>query len=289
MGILMAFMLGNSVPRGPGVDLRWCPLSQRIGTTSCSLTGVTVRRSLFNSMRREVRFGHQRRGQVEWSLTNSKDPTLRRMIKVLTKATSGSDLLSFLKDRNWGTPGDRRRSPRWDRLRLQQQKTHAKGLEWSGIAEQSQNGGEDPLAQKATEHVTDKVGARLKMQRQDTLEVGSEMEMLGEGEGAVGTEMPNVSPTPQETGAKLSSEEESQEVSLMLEEETEMVDESDDQYEEEEISEEKLSSEEEGPEVPFSSEEGMEMSDGNDDQLEEEGTLENPPPLPSLAEEDQEQ
>ena len=23
VGILMAFMLGNSVPRGPGVDLRW--------------------------------------------------------------------------------------------------------------------------------------------------------------------------------------------------------------------------------------------------------------------------
>jgi hypothetical protein len=129
VGILMAFMLGNSVPRGPGVDLRWCPLTHRIGTTSCALTGVTVRRSLFNLARREVRFGHQRRGQAEWSLNNKKDPTLRRMIKVLTKATSGSDLLSFLKDRNWGDPADRRRKPRWDLLRLHQHEAHARGLQ----------------------------------------------------------------------------------------------------------------------------------------------------------------
>ena len=141
VGILMAFMLGNSVPRGPGVDLRWCPLSHRIGTTSCALIGVTVRRSPFNSMRREVRFGHQRRGQVEWSLNNSKDPTLRRMVKVLTKATSGSDLLSFLKDRNWGTPGDRRRNPRWDLLRLHQHEAHTRGPERSEIVDQSQDGG----------------------------------------------------------------------------------------------------------------------------------------------------
>jgi hypothetical protein len=100
--------------------------------------------------------------------------------------------------------------------------------------------------------------------------------------------MINTSPSSREAEAKLSSEEESQEVPLNLEEETEMFDESDGQFVEEEISE-KLSSEEEGPEVPFSSEEGTEMSDGSDDQLEEEGILEDPPPLPSLAEEDQEQ
>jgi hypothetical protein len=121
VGILLAFLIGNSVARGPGVDLRWCPLTQRIGLTSCALTGVTVRRSPFNRMRRDVCFGHQRRGQTEWSLNNKKDPTLRRMIKVLRGATRGSDLLSFLKDRNWGTPGDRRRNPRWDLLRARLQ------------------------------------------------------------------------------------------------------------------------------------------------------------------------
>jgi hypothetical protein len=39
-----------------------------------------------------------------------KDPILLRMIKVLSGMTKGSDLLlSFLKDRNWGSPGDKRR------------------------------------------------------------------------------------------------------------------------------------------------------------------------------------
>ncbi len=77
--------------------------------------------------------------------------------------------------------------------------------------------------------------------------------------------------------------------SLNSEEETEMVDESEDQFEEEEISEEKVSSEEEDPEVPFSAEEETEMIDESDDQLEEEGILEDPPPLSPLTEEDQEQ
>jgi hypothetical protein len=169
------------------------------------------------------------------------------MVKVLTKSTSGSDLLSFLKDRNWGTPGDRRRNPRWDRLRLHQHE-YARGSERSEIAGQGQNGEEDPLAREETEQVIDK-----------------------------------------EAEAKPSSEEESQEVPLNSEEETEMVDESEDQFEEEEISEEKLSSVEEGPEVPFSAEVETEMIDESDDQLEEEGILEDPPPLSALTEEDQEQ
>ncbi len=76
VGVLLAFMVGNSVPRDPGVDFRWYPLTQRIGLSSCALKGVTARRSLFNSTRQEVRFDHQRQGQTEWSLNNKKDPTL---------------------------------------------------------------------------------------------------------------------------------------------------------------------------------------------------------------------
>ncbi len=198
VGILMAFMLGNSVPRVPGVDLRWCPLTYRIEITSCALIGVTVRHSLFNLRRREVRVGHQRRNQVEWSINNRKDPTLRRMVKVLTKSTSGNDLLSFLKDRNWGTPGDRRRSPRWDHLRLHQHE-HARGSERSEIAGQSQKGGEDPLDREETEQVIDKAGVRLEMQVHDTPKEGLETVMLGEGDEEVGTEMTNTSPPSQES------------------------------------------------------------------------------------------
>ncbi len=132
------------------------------------------RSSLFNLMRREVHFGHQRRDQVEWSLNNRKDPTLRRMVKVLTKATSRSDLLSFLKDRNWGTPGDRRRIPRGDLLRSQQEEAQSRGLERSELAGQSQGGGEDPRAREETEHGTDNARARLRMQVHDTLMEGME-------------------------------------------------------------------------------------------------------------------
>jgi hypothetical protein len=44
VGVLLAFMVDNSVPRVPGVDFRWCLLTQRIGLSSCALTGVTAGR-----------------------------------------------------------------------------------------------------------------------------------------------------------------------------------------------------------------------------------------------------
>jgi hypothetical protein len=161
-------------------------------------------------------------------------------------------------------------------------------LERSETAGQSQKEGEDPLARKDTDQGIDKVGARLEIQGHGTPKEELELAMLGEGEKVAGTEMTSTSPPSQEAEAKLSSEEESQEVSLNLEEETEMSNESDDQLREEEILEEELSSEEDGPVVTFSSEEGMEMSDGNDNQPEGEGTLSDSSPLPSLAEEEQE-
>ena len=46
VGVLLAFMVGNSVPRDPGVDFRWCPLTKRIGLSvcvnGCHVTSVTV-------------------------------------------------------------------------------------------------------------------------------------------------------------------------------------------------------------------------------------------------------
>ena len=173
---------------------------------------------------------------MEWSLNNKKDPTLRRMVKVLTKATSGSDLLSFLKDRNWGTPGDRRRKPRWDLLRSHQHEAHARGLERSEIAGQSQGGGEDPRAREETEHGTGEAGARLRMQVHDTFMEGTETEMLVGGEDRIGAETTNTTPSSQEREGSLSSEE-NPEVSFSSEEETDVIDESEDQFEGEGLSE----------------------------------------------------
>ena len=77
-------------------------ITQKIGITSCAVTEITIRRSPFNTTRQDLGSGHQIRGQAEWSMNNQKDPILRRMIKVLSGMTKGSDLLSFLKDRNCG-------------------------------------------------------------------------------------------------------------------------------------------------------------------------------------------
>ncbi len=131
------------------------------------------------------------------SLNNRKDPTLRRMIKVVSKATSGTDLLSFLKDRNWGTPGDRRRNPRWDLLRSYQHEAHTRGVERLEIADQNlqnQGGGQDPLVREESEHGTDEARARLRMPVDDTFMEGMETRMTGEGEDTTGTETTKITP-----------------------------------------------------------------------------------------------
>jgi hypothetical protein len=117
----------------------------------CVVTGVTIRRSPFHTTRQDVRFGHQIRGQSEWSLNNPKDPTLRRMIKVLSRITKGSDLLSFLNDRNWGSPGDKRKKPRWDLMRTDQQVPERVPVEQEGKVSPSNRAGvQDQLVNEET-------------------------------------------------------------------------------------------------------------------------------------------
>jgi hypothetical protein len=142
-------LFANSVGRveGPGVDYRWCPLTQRIGLTSCVVTGVTIRRSPVHTVRQDVSFGHQIRGQVEWSLNNPKDPTFHRMIKVLSRMTKGAIyLLSFLKDRDWGSPGDKRKKSHWDLMRADQQVPDRVTVEQKGkVSPSDREGVQDQL------------------------------------------------------------------------------------------------------------------------------------------------
>ncbi len=219
--ILLPFMLGNSVTRGPGVDFRWCPLTQRIGLTSCAVTGVTLRRSSFNLTRREVFLGHQRRGQTEWSLNNRKDPTLQRMIKVLSRVTKGSDLLSFLKDRKWGTPGDRRRKHPWDLLRVYQRELHSWGPERSETVSQVER--KEPLDREVDEKMVEEATAPP-TSLTGVLE-GEEVSTEGEREDITDTEESKMTSLYEESEGKTSTEEEGQERSLSSEGETKSADE----------------------------------------------------------------
>jgi hypothetical protein len=173
---------------------------------------------------------------VEWCLNNRKDPTLRQMIKVITKATNGSELLSFLKDRNWETPGDRRRKPRWDLLRTHQHETHERGLERLEITGQSQGGGEDPLAWEETEYGVDEARTLLTMQADDTSMEGTETNMSVGGEDTTGTETTKTTPPSEEVEGTMSSEEETLVSSSDSEEETTSTGGSEDHVEGEGIS-----------------------------------------------------
>ena len=46
IGLLMAMYIGNDIPAGEeGCGLKWCPLRNEIGTTACTVTKVTTRRT----------------------------------------------------------------------------------------------------------------------------------------------------------------------------------------------------------------------------------------------------
>jgi len=85
VGTLLAFFIGNSMSHGQGEFLRWCPVLSELGVSSCEVTQITARRGNQLPTRKQIRFGHQRKGVRGWDLSNGRDSTLRQMARVLGK------------------------------------------------------------------------------------------------------------------------------------------------------------------------------------------------------------
>ena len=101
VGALLAFIIGNGITVGQGQHLKWCPLVQVWGTTTCGIVSISAKQEAGQWERRMLTFGHQRKGDKIWHLSNHKDGVLRRMVAVLYNRDRTDSLLSLLAKPPW--------------------------------------------------------------------------------------------------------------------------------------------------------------------------------------------
>ena len=69
VGLLLVMHIGNDIPQGETRSgLKWCPFRNEIGYTSCTVTRVTVRRSVRRHYRQDIPLGVYDRKQQRWTL-----------------------------------------------------------------------------------------------------------------------------------------------------------------------------------------------------------------------------
>jgi len=107
VGTLLAFIIGNRMDQGQGKFLRSCPVFSELGVSSCEITQITARRGTRLPTRRQIRFGHQRKGIVGWDLSNGRDSTLRQMARIIVQKSDESarlfERLSAKSGKDWST------------------------------------------------------------------------------------------------------------------------------------------------------------------------------------------
>ncbi len=122
VGTLLAFFIDNSMSQGQGETLRWCPVLSELGVSSCEVTQITARRGTRLPTRKQIRFGHQRKGVMGWDLSNGRDSTLRQMVRVIVQksdestklfermsAKSGKDRSTTQRAKTWAIMHDEQR------------------------------------------------------------------------------------------------------------------------------------------------------------------------------------
>ncbi len=100
-------VIGNSMSHGQGEFLRWCPVFSELGVSSCEVTQITARRGNQLPNRKQILFGHQRKGVRGWDLSNGRDSRLRQMARVLVQKSDEStklfERLSAKNRKDWST------------------------------------------------------------------------------------------------------------------------------------------------------------------------------------------
>ena len=142
--------------------------------------------------------------------------------KVLSRATNRSDFLSFLKDRNWGSPGDRRRNPHWDLLRAHQREDQSRGMEHSETVSKVER--EEPRVQREDEETEGEVMTSSAPHTGVTVTDGEEMSKEEERGDLIDMEGRSMSSLSEEEKRRTSTDEETQEIPCDSEEEAESVD-----------------------------------------------------------------
>ena len=108
VGCVLAFYIGNEISLGPASEMKWCPLQDRVGESSCRITSITARRLHGGDSRRNVFFGSQVKGQQTRIIGDPKLTPNKHIIRLIKTGTGGSQVMSRLGEGAWKLKKGRR-------------------------------------------------------------------------------------------------------------------------------------------------------------------------------------
>ena len=104
VGLLLVMHMGNDIPRDEeGCGLKWCPIRNKLGETTCTITKVTTRRTTRGHCRQEIPLGEYDRNRQRWSLKGKTKET-SYLLKLATKGDNSSlAILNKIRTRKWNS------------------------------------------------------------------------------------------------------------------------------------------------------------------------------------------
>ncbi len=111
IGLLLAIHMGNDIPQDDeGCGLKWCPIRDKLGETTCMVTKVTSRRTTRGHCRQEIPMGLYERNRQRWTFKDKTKET-SYLLKLATKGDNSSlSILNKIRTRKWNSAPPNSRS-----------------------------------------------------------------------------------------------------------------------------------------------------------------------------------
>ena len=104
VGLLLTIHIGNDIPTDEdGCGLKWCPIRNELGTTTCTVTKVMVRRTTRGHCRQEIPLGEYDRNRQRWSLKGKTKETSYLLKMVMRGDESSLAILNKIRTRKWNS------------------------------------------------------------------------------------------------------------------------------------------------------------------------------------------
>ncbi len=111
IGLLLSIHMGNDIPQDDeGCGIKWCPIRDKLGETTCMVTKVTSRRTTRGHCRQEIPMGLYDRNRQRWTFKDKTKET-SYLLKLATKGGNSSlSILNKIRTRTWNSAPPNSRS-----------------------------------------------------------------------------------------------------------------------------------------------------------------------------------
>ena len=104
VGLLLTMHIRNDIPKDEdGCGLKWYPIRNEMGVTTCTVTKVTVRRTTRGHCRQEIPMGEYDRNRQRWSLKGKTKETSYLLKMAMRGGDSSLAILNKIHKRKWNS------------------------------------------------------------------------------------------------------------------------------------------------------------------------------------------